>query len=319
MAAPLVKLVVKWSGNEYEISDLISTNTVKDLKNVIKLKTGVLPERQKLLGLKLKGKAPVDDVQLSELKIKPNMKIMMMGTCEETIAAANEKPEDIGEVIDDFDFEETEIQTNQREEFLKKVERRVKEYEIKVLNAPRPGKKLLVLDVDYTLFDHRSVAEHALQLMRPFLHEFLTAAYKHYDIVIWSATSMKWIEVKMRELGVSSHTDYKITFMVDSGACITVQTPKYGIIETKPLGVIWGKFESYTPENTIMFDDLRRNFLMNPQNGLKIRPFREAAKNRSHDTELLKLTKYLEAIAPLDDLSSLNHRHWERYLLDKRK
>lgn len=55
MAAPLVKLVVKWSGNEYEISDLISTNTVKDLKNVIKLKTGVLPERQKLLGLKLKG------------------------------------------------------------------------------------------------------------------------------------------------------------------------------------------------------------------------------------------------------------------------
>lgn len=57
---------------------------------------------------------PHDDVQLSELKIKPNMKIMMMGTCEETIAAANEKPDDIGEVIDDFDFEETEIQTDQR-------------------------------------------------------------------------------------------------------------------------------------------------------------------------------------------------------------
>lgn len=46
---------------------------------------------------------------------------------------------------------------------------------------------------------------------------------------------MKWIEVKMRELGVSSHTDYKITFMVDSGACITVQTPKYGIIEVRSL------------------------------------------------------------------------------------
>lgn len=60
------------------------------------------------------GKVPADDVQLSELKIKPNTKIMMMGTCEETIAAANEKPTDIGEVIDDFDFEETEIQTNQR-------------------------------------------------------------------------------------------------------------------------------------------------------------------------------------------------------------
>ena len=39
-----------------------------------------------------------------------------------------------------------------REEFLQKIERRVKEYKIEVINEPRPGKKLLVLDVDYTLF-----------------------------------------------------------------------------------------------------------------------------------------------------------------------
>lgn len=41
-------------------------------------------------------------------------------------------------------------------------------------------------------------------------------------------------------------------------------------LQTKPLGVIWGKFEEYSSKNTIMFDDLRRNFLMNPQNGLKV-------------------------------------------------
>ena len=46
-------------------------------------------------------------------------------------------------------------------------------------------------------------------------------------------------------------------------------------LQVKPLGVIWGKYEQYNKKNTIMFDDLRRNFLMNPQNGLKIRPFRE--------------------------------------------
>lgn len=94
---------------------------------------------------------------------------------------------------------------------------------------------------------------------------------------------------------------------------ITVLSTKYGLIETKPLGVIWGKFEEYTSKNTIMFDDLRRNFLMNPQNGLKIRPFREAHKNRHKDRELLKLTKYLKKIAKLDDLSDLNHKHWESY------
>jgi len=47
-----------------------------------------------------------------------------------------------------------------------------------MLNDPRPGKKLLVLDIDYTLFDHRSVAESGLELMRPYLHFFLESAYE---------------------------------------------------------------------------------------------------------------------------------------------
>lgn len=51
-------------------------------------------------------------------------------------------------------------------------------FQIKVLNDPRPGKKLLVLDIDYTLFDHRSVAERGYELMRPYLHEFLSSAYR---------------------------------------------------------------------------------------------------------------------------------------------
>lgn len=45
---------------------------------------------------------------------------------------------------------------------------------------------------------------------------------------------------------------------------------------------------------------------------LKIRPFREAHKNRQKDKELLKLTKYLKKIAKLDDFSNLNHKYWER-------
>ncbi|KAM2275011.1 hypothetical protein ACFX1S_044747 [Malus domestica] len=56
--------------------------------------------------------------------------------------------------------------------------RRVDQYKIELRNPCRQGKKLLVLDIDYTLFDHR----YLLQLMRPFLHDFLTAAYAEYDI-----------------------------------------------------------------------------------------------------------------------------------------
>lgn len=71
--------------------------------------------------------------------------------------------------------------------------------------APRTthhaGKKCLVLDIDYTLFDLNSSAEHPDELARPYLHEFLTACYEHYDIIIWSATNMKWVEVRARRRG----------------------------------------------------------------------------------------------------------------------
>jgi ubiquitin-like domain-containing CTD phosphatase 1 len=103
-------------------------------------------------------------------------------------------------------------------------------------------------------------------------------------------------QVKMRELGVSTHPDYRLTCMLDHKAMITVQTDKYGgfsaywtccynhackgsgprfhmvatagVFDCKPLGFLWGKFpEVYGPHNTIMFDDLRRNYVMNKQNG----------------------------------------------------
>ena len=109
-----------------------------------------------------------------------------------------------------------------------KLRRRVASVDIKILNAPRSGKKCLVLDIDYTLFDLGSTAERPEELGRPYLHHFLKSAYEHYDIVIWSATSMKWIEVKMQQLGVLNNPDYKITFMLDHKAMITVQTEKYG-------------------------------------------------------------------------------------------
>ncbi|CAI0439364.1 unnamed protein product [Linum tenue] len=200
--------------------------------------------------------------------------------------------------------------------------------EIKLRNPCREGKKLLVLDIDYTLFDHRSTAENPMQLMRPYLHEFLTAAYTEYDIMIWSATRyeivlyfhMKWVELKMGELGVLSNPNYKITALLDHLAMITVQSDARGIFDCKPLGLIWAHFpEFYSKKNTIMFDDLRRNFVMNPKNGLTIKPFRKAHANRDSDQELVKLTEYLLAIAELDDISKLDHSKWKYYAEDGSK
>ena len=48
-------LVIKWAGKEYPIEGLTPVTTVLNLRQLIQEKTNVLPARQKLLNLKLKG------------------------------------------------------------------------------------------------------------------------------------------------------------------------------------------------------------------------------------------------------------------------
>ena len=39
---------------------------------------------------------------------------------------------------------------------------------------------------------------------------------------------MKWIEIKMRELGVSTHSGYQLTAFMDNTAMVTVHTAQRG-------------------------------------------------------------------------------------------
>lgn len=123
-----------------------------------------------------------DTTKISELDIKPGKPFMMVGSREEDIQSINERPEGI-DVINDFEDEQNDNEPFETKEvYLSKIRRRIKEYKLEILNPPRDGKKLLVLDIDYTLFDHRSSAETGAELMRPYLHEFLTQAYEDYDV-----------------------------------------------------------------------------------------------------------------------------------------
>lgn len=70
--------------------------------------------------------------------------------------------------------------------------------------------------------------------------------------------------------------------------------------------------------NERLYDDeivcYRRNYVMNKQQGLVIRPFKKAHLTRHLDKELLYLMQYLTLIGQLPKLSHLDHRKWERYL-----
>lgn len=60
------------------------------------------------------------------------------------------------------------------------------------------------------------------------LHEMLKAVYPLYDIVIWSANSLKWMEVKLRQLGLTNNQDYRITCLLDCRCMVPVRTEKRG-------------------------------------------------------------------------------------------
>mmetsp|Transcript_8657 Transcript_8657/g.16041 ORF Transcript_8657/g.16041 Transcript_8657/m.16041 type:complete len:384 (+) Transcript_8657:83-1234(+) len=332
------KLSVRWGRKSFTVEfEAPERETLYDLRRKIECETQVKPKRQKLVGFAGVSNSVVNKpgglseeeekaVTIETLMkgVKPGKSIMMIGSVEKVLESQR-KEEDLklrmqDQVVDDFDIgegDEQAIKVHLKSENLEKVRRRVEQAKIKMIegNAPREGKKLLVLDIDYTLFDHRSTAETPEELRRPYLLEFLTEVYRYYDIVIWSATSMKWIEVKMKELGVMEEScEFKILAFMDYTAMISVTTEKYGTIDCKPLGVLWSHESfngKYSAENTIMFDDLRRNFCMNPRNGLKIRPFKQAHQSRHTDRELMKLSVYLRAIRKVKDLSKIDHRKWE--------
>lgn len=219
---------------------------------------------------------------------------------------------------------------------------------------------MVVFDVDYTLFDHKSSATNVAALQRPYLHEMMAALYPYYDIFVWcvcgihkgwyaplpscnfrseqgapsrSATSRRWVVLKLQQMGVLDHPDYRISCVMDALAMVrwappecpalgmtdgtaraeskvTVPTEKYGLINTKALAVIWGRFPQYGPHNTVLVDDLRRNYLSTPRNGIRVRPCRSLPMHRDTDVELRLLRDYLLSVRDAHTLQSDGHRRW---------
>jgi HAD-superfamily hydrolase (TIGR02245 family) len=164
-----------------------------------------------------------------------------------------ERPDDLPEVLNDLDrMQPGQLDIHERPENLAKLQHRLDNYNLYMLAGARPGKKCLVLDIDYTIYNLGAVVETSVELRRPHLLEFLTSAYDHYDLVIWSANSYKWIKLKMEEMQVFNNPNFKISCCLDHGAMIGLHSSERGLFSCKPLQVMWSKVDEYTPENTIM-------------------------------------------------------------------
>jgi ubiquitin-like domain-containing CTD phosphatase 1 len=255
----IILLKIKWNGSVYdlEVEDSIQ---IVDLKSKLFELTNVMPVRQKLIGF-VKGKLPTDDTKLLELKLNNNHQFMLMGTSERRILKEEKIEQSTIEHRVDVDLEIPPhldpVNINSLEKTLLKFSK------IQYINPPRQGKRLLVLDLDYTLFDCKTTVTHISQLARPGLHDMLAVLYNHYDLCIWSQTSWKWLEAKITELGMLTHDEYSISFVLDQTAMFSIQTPERKH-QVKPLELIW-RLTDHDATTTIHVDDLGRNFKMNPQ------------------------------------------------------
>lgn len=319
-----LELRVKWGGATYAV-ELSPQSTLADLKILLFHLTEVLPKRQKVLGLpSVSGRMPDDAQILAELPLRPEQQLMLIGSREADISAINSARLGLATVINDLDYDydvddiTDPVALRMKPQNQRRLERRIQSTEITIINPPRDGKKLLVLDLDYTLLDCRSTASNFRDLARPGLHQFLASVYRFYDIVVWSQTSWRWLEAKLTELSMLSSENFKLTFVLDRTSMFQITAKKHGqdfTHEVKALEIIWRKFpDRWSATNTVHIDDLSRNFALNPQSGLKISAFKNAPISRMHDRELYKLDAYLSRIALMEpDFTKLKHKQWKRY------
>mmetsp|Transcript_2672 Transcript_2672/g.3778 ORF Transcript_2672/g.3778 Transcript_2672/m.3778 type:complete len:272 (+) Transcript_2672:1-816(+) len=253
-----------------------------------------------------------------------------MGTPEEKIFVDPSDRDDLPDVIDDFNFDfnagsdEWEVAKDTQV----KLEKFTIKTEINMMNEPRLSKPLMVLDLDHTLLDFSSKTlqrastsvvgdDAAAILKRPFMDEFLVAAYKNYDLVVWSQTSWRWLETKLVELGMLTHPGYKFCFVLDKTSMFAITSIKRDGTKVKhyvkPLQIIWNKFPSRWGEhNTVHLDDLSRNFALNVNNGLKVTAYHRKHRMAKRDVELLGLSTYLENLAKnIKDFRNVNFHYWE--------
>ena len=266
----LIIFSFRWRGKVTMLPELdVEASSVAELKDLIYSTTDVNPEHQKIMGL---AKSPLfklnDSMVLGEIDLKISggdgrqVSFMLTGTPESEMVekVGCEVDSSRGEVVNDLGLD-----FGPASSVWKKLQKHTSATLIHLINPPREGKKLLVLDLDHTLLDFSSkdATLTANDMSRPFLHEFLSTCYAEYDLALWSQTSWRWLELKLHELGMVDNPGYRICFALDKSSMFRAVNKEY----VKPLALIYTKNHIWSERNTIHIDDLARNFTLNPKNG----------------------------------------------------
>ncbi len=131
-----------------------------------------------------------------------------------------------------------------------------------------------------------------LVVERPGAQEFLDWLSDNFNITIWSAASPEYVDFIRKKV----FKKRKIEHVFNSDNCEDSQK-HYGENFIKKLDLLWDKYklQEYTPQNTLIIDDLKYNTNPQPHNALHIKKF--IAKEESvNDTALQEIRVKLSEI-----------------------
>lgn len=168
------------------------------------------------------------------------------------------------------------------------------------------GRKLLILDLDYTLYYPSEIPLNNADCCiiaygsqtwikkRPYLDQFLAYANKNYDLMVWSASSREYV------CQVVTHllSDIPLVYVYSGERCTTKwnqfsDEPNPYVI--KDLRKIWRRDNPYTKRNTLVLDDTPKTYLRNYGNAIPIDRYNGGA----NDTELLRVIEVLKRYHPV--------------------
>ncbi len=176
--------------------------------------------------------------------------------------------------------------------------------------------KLLVLDLDETLVHGSEVElDRAADFRvgpyfiykRPHVHQFIAHVLERFQVGVWTASGADYASQVIDHLFPKG----ALKFVWSSRRCTTVRDWNTGDYQTiKKLKKL--KAKGYRLESIIAVDDTPAKYARSFGNLVAVREF----TGDLHDDELLWLLRYLDGLAKVPNVRSIEKRHW-RHAVDR--
>ena len=144
-------------------------------------------------------------------------------------------------------------------------------------------------------FKYENMEDYYIIFQWPFLQEFLTYIFTHFNVSDWTAASKDYALFIIDKIIIKNKIERKIHWIFFNYHCDRSKKNKNG---TKDLSMLWDfyKIKTFTKYNTIILDDYSEVYKTQPNNTIIAKEFQFYDKNSNKDSFLQKLIIELDNI-----------------------